>query len=141
MNDEELEMLRKWRKDFDQRELTRNKPMYGGRNRMFRDIFSEDPPPSHPSQDTSSLTTSLSDLSLSGIDINILKYKDAIFESVTCWTDDSTDEEDNRSIDNSNRLFDDAINRSDEEQVEADTLRDLYVLSGMWCLCCSMSIS
>ncbi|XP_017300621.1 uncharacterized protein LOC103511840 isoform X2 [Diaphorina citri] len=129
MNDEELEMLRKWRKDFDQRELTRNKPMYGGTNRMFRDIFSEDPPPSHPSQDTSSLTTSLSDLSLSGIDINILKYKDAIFESVTCWTDDSTDEEDNRLIDNSNRLFDDSINRSDEEQVEADTLRDLYVLS------------
>ncbi|KAI5716590.1 hypothetical protein M8J76_009094 [Diaphorina citri] len=71
MNDEELEMLRKWRKDFDQRELTRNKPMYGGRNRMFRDIFSEDPPPSHPSQDTSSLTTSLSDLSLNSDESNM----------------------------------------------------------------------
>lgn len=123
--------------------------MYLFRNTYFcqlSDLFdptpcqppADDPQPSIPTQpDTHrTLASALLDLRNCGLNTNILKCKDKVFESITCWSDDTSDEE---RIDcrfetpDGNRSDAESILEEVQETVEADTLRDLYVESGELC--------
>ncbi|KAL1450604.1 hypothetical protein WDU94_002947 [Cyamophila willieti] len=146
LSSRELSSLSSWCRELAERTSARQSPLWAGENVEFVDLFS----PTHdlhhpltraPSDNTSTLlTNALADLTLSGLNVEILKCRDPIFESITTWSDDSSSEEgeDNRLfVDSINRVSQDSMNRSIEgetderhlETIDADTMKELYLES------------